>query len=103
MSRLEFKGTRVDYHTAKERVLAYLYSQWQADRMQLSGAATIGSMIWPDCEMRAQGLGGAASRILKRMATENPPLVTWATDRYGWGYRLTFDGVKAAAMITMPI
>lgn len=84
MSRLLFKGTRVDYETAKTRALAAL------DYDQPRPASSIAVAIWPDSEFKAQGGGGAASRILKRMEAEN--LAYWICRRdrdnkaIAWGW-----------------
>lgn len=68
---------RIDYATEKARALAFLAGRGHRDFVF---AAQVGEEIWPDCNLRAQGLGGAASRILKRMEKEG--LARWsASDR----------------------
>lgn len=74
---------RVTYEQAKERALAFL------DRRVPHNPSTIGMHIWPDNNMRAQGLGASAIRILKRMEAEG--LVRWTivnigerTECWGW-------------------
>ena len=57
-------------------------------------ASCVGQAIWPNSEMRAQGLGGAASRVLQGMQKEG--LVKWtANGRSCWGWEITTAGRKA--------
>lgn len=83
------KDQRVDYETAKERALRCLH-----DYGSPVNASWVGQSIWPDNNMRAQGLGAAASRILVRMKKEG--LVRWTSQRTlsaeRWGYVLTSNG-----------
>lgn len=44
----------------------------------------IANKIWPDHSMRAQGAGGAASRVLKRL--EKQGKARWASDASRWGW-----------------
>jgi hypothetical protein len=71
---------RVTYQVAKERVLAFM------KKYVFYHASEVGREIWPGCELRAQGLGAAASRILKRMEGES--LVRQGpserNDAWGW-------------------
>lgn len=49
-------------------------------------ASWIAQFIWPFHEMKAQGAGAAASRILKRMEAEK--LCRWASIGHHWGWVL---------------
>jgi hypothetical protein len=49
-------------------------------------ASWIAQFIWPFHEMKAQGAGAAASRILKRMEREG--LCRWASIKNHWGWVL---------------
>jgi len=86
--RLE-KEQRVPLDEARRRALAYLGFH----RFQLSRASDVGLAIWPHNNLRAQGLGAAASRILKRLINEK--LVAWTSRRGDWGYELTAVGSAA--------
>lgn len=79
----------VSYVQAKIRALGYL-----RDQPGLAKASCVGGAVWPGSELRTQGLGGAASRILKRMKDEN--LVVWDSGHKDWGWKLTSAGRKAA-------
>jgi hypothetical protein len=80
--RIKYKGTRVDYATAKLRALTVL------DNDDPHPASRVAQAIWPDADFKAQGAGGAASRILKRMEREG--LARWTClylrsgKRWGW-------------------
>jgi len=78
----------VDFETASHAVVEYLSRQRKTLRGQpeLASAASIAQAIWPDNQMTAQGAGGAASRILKRM--EKAGRVYWTTRDGGWGWAL---------------
>ena len=69
--------TPVSYDVARERALAVLTNQPLV-------ASSVGQSIWPDSTLRAQGLGGAAARILKRMEREG--LCRWKHDGTSWGW-----------------
>lgn len=71
------KAETVPYDIAKARALGKL------TRSPIP-AATIADAIWPDNKMKAQGAGGAASRILRRMEKEG--LVRWASNERFWGW-----------------
>lgn len=75
---------RIDYPTAKRRAMSYM------SHRRLYKASEIGNAIWPDNNMHAQGLGAAASRILKRMTAEG--IVSWRAVDDNWGYCLTKAG-----------
>lgn len=47
-------------------------------------ASTIAAAIWPDHGMKAQGAGGAATRILKRL--EKRGLCRWMQRGPWWGW-----------------
>lgn len=75
----------VTYEQAKRRAADYMRKQHGMVK-----ASSVGQAIWPTSELRAQGLGGAASRILKRMQNEN--LVVWDSRSGDWGWKLTSAG-----------
>lgn len=79
---------RVDLETAKARALAYLTKH----RFELVAASSIAGAIWPDSEMKAQGAGAAASRILKRLEADGR--ARWTVRGSGrnqhWGWTLVF-------------
>ena len=85
---------RITYDVAKQRALKFLDEEKWPRR-----GACVGQEIWPDNDMRAQGLGAAASRILKRMHKDG--LVYWTYAEVGrfrnWGYRITSVGRKEIA------
>lgn len=62
------------YDQLKERVLHEL----RTGKHELTHKSQIGMIIWPKNTMVAQGLAGAASRIVKRM--ERDKLVYWHFD-----------------------
>ena len=84
---------QVDYETARLRALRLL--RLMSIPMP---AAHVADSIWPNHQMRAQGAGGAATRILKRMAVEG--LVYRSEERSlndkfcSWGWRITKKGVE---------
>lgn len=91
MSTLTNSGTpSVDYPTAKRRALSYLLSRFKQRPGQFSGASAIAGVIWPNHQMKAQGAGAAASRILRRMTKDG--LVRWDSSATGWGYVITSTG-----------
>lgn len=81
--------------TAKARALQHLYKY--PDR--LTAASSVAHSIWPGVAFRAQGAGGAASRILKLLADDG--LAGWTTDHHGdyvnWGWQITKKGRKEHA------
>lgn len=79
----------VSYPQAKIRALAYLRPQHGMVK-----ASSVGNAIWPSSELRSQGLGGAGSRILKRMQDEG--LVIWTSNADDWGWKLTAAGRVAS-------
>lgn len=57
-------------------------------------AACVGAAIWPNSEMRAQGLGGSAARILRGLQKDG--LARWSSNgRQDWGWEITPAGRKA--------
>src|SRR5258708_7714369 len=81
----------VDFDTASAAVVDHL-SQRPKNRhgqFVLTSAAAIAEAIWPGNQMRPQGAGGAASRILHRM--EKRGRVYWTSRDSGssWGWALT--------------
>jgi len=77
------EGQRVTYEVARLRA-------WDAmETYEPTSASSVGGAIWPNANMTGQGLGGAASRILKRMQAED--LAYWVVrhrsgDRKNWGW-----------------
>lgn len=67
----------VPYEVAKKRALTALTSEPRP-------AATIADVIWPDNKMKAQGAGGAAARILRRMEKEGLAHRTVSRNHWGW-------------------
>lgn len=84
------KPMRVSLDVAKQRALAYLLEH----RFTASRANCVALAIWPNHQMRSQGAGAAASRILKRL--ESDGLVKWTSNSREWGWMITAQGVKAA-------
>jgi hypothetical protein len=68
---------RVQLVDARARTLACL------SNVPIS-AATIAAEIWPNHPMTAQGAGGAASRVLKKL--EKDGLAKWAQRDGKWGW-----------------
>lgn len=69
---------RVDMDTAKKRALSAL----SHDPLP---ASCVADAIWPDHQMRAQGAGAAASRILKQL--ERDGKAHWiARTEFRWGW-----------------
>lgn len=68
----------VAYGVARERALTAL------NAAEPKPAAIIADAIWPGHNMHAQGAGGAASRILKRM--EKQGLAHWTSNSRRWGW-----------------
>lgn len=57
-------------------------------------ASYVGAAIWPGNKMRSQGLGGAASRILRGLQKDG--LAHWSSDgQRDWGWKITNAGRKA--------
>src|ERR1700677_406357 len=85
------KHHRVTIQQAKHRALVYLATKRPGE---LINAASVGSAIWPDNNLRAQGLGLAASKTLRILQDER--LVKWDVVEYGkrkdWGYKITSTG-----------
>lgn len=72
----------------RKRALMYLSSQ-----AYCVPASCVGNAIWPSSEMRAQGLGGAASRILRGLQKDG--LANWSSNgRDAWGWEITRAGRK---------
>ena len=84
--------TAVPMAEARARALTFLAS---LDRRDLMVASGVGAAIWPDATMTAQGLGGSASRILRKMQKDG--LVEWTGTEHWWGYRITPAGRSATA------
>jgi len=73
----------------RKKALMYLSSQ-----ACYVPASSVGNAIWPNSEMRAQGLGGAASRILRGLQKDG--LVRWSSNgRNAWGWEITAAGRRA--------
>lgn len=77
---------RVDYETAKQRATKF-FRRYPG----LHAPSTVATAIWPDARFKGQGAGGAASRILRRMADEG--LVKWRcrstlSGIQDWGWEL---------------
>ena len=70
---------RVSIDSAKEAALAALNSAAYP-----VPASWIATFIWPDHQMKAQGAGAAASRILKRLESEGR--CRWASIGHTWGW-----------------
>lgn len=72
---------RVDMETAKARALAALC------RTGVVPASYVAGYIWPDHQMKAQGAGAAASRILRKLQDEGK--ARWFSNGTSWGWKLT--------------
>ncbi len=83
---------RVSYAEARRRALVTLSHRKPLD---LVPAWLVAAAIWPNHRLRAQGAGGAASRILRRMQDEG--LVRWTTFQARTGWTLTSTGRLRAA------
>ena len=86
---------RVPLEVARSRALACLAEEAAREYPRLLSAAWVAMAIWPDNQMRAQGAGAAASRILKTLKVDG--LVVWEVVRPGeiaesWGYCITRAG-----------
>lgn len=68
---------RIDMETAEDRALSALSHEPVP-------ASLIASAIWPDHEMKAQGAGAAASRILKRLEQQGRARWTYRVPHWGW-------------------
>jgi len=77
----------VEFAECQKRALKYLASR---HRSELTKASAVGQEIWPDTNMTSQGLGGAASRILRKLDIDG--LVDWTSERGDWGYLITAKG-----------
>lgn len=89
--RLDDKD-RISLNECRIRALRYLAKQ---PFRQFASASDIGNAIWPNSEMRAQGLGGAASRVLQSLQRDG--LAQWDADgKTGWGWMITRTGRKKA-------
>jgi hypothetical protein len=74
---------RVSYEEAKARALRCM-----KDRRTLYHASQVGADIWPGANLRSQGLGAAASRILKRMESEGLVRQGPSKNNDAWGWYL---------------
>lgn len=82
--------TSVPAEEAIRRALTYLESR---PRLYLAKASEVAYEIWPgENFLRAQGAGGAGSRILRRAEKANPKLATWTSAGDDWGWKITPDG-----------
>jgi hypothetical protein len=72
---------RISIDVAERRALAALPS----GRQRPVPASEIAAAIWPTHEMKPQGAGAAASRILKRL--ERQGKCRWAVQGDWWGWR----------------
>jgi hypothetical protein len=101
MSKLK-PSQRVSLEVAMQRALKYLDAQHPG---QLAKASGVGNAIWPNSNMTGQGLGAAASRVLKTM--QEIDHVVWIVERRNgpgakatnWGYRITLMGRRVARAI----
>lgn len=85
--RLDHKD-RLNLDECRARALRYLAKQPEG---QFASASDVGNAIWPNNEMRAQGLGGAASRVLKTLQRDG--LARWGADgKTWWGWLITLTG-----------
>ncbi len=74
---------RVTYEVAKGRALDCM-----KETRRLYHASEVGLYIWPGCGLRSQGLGAAASRILKRMEGEGIVRQGPSSRNDAWGWFL---------------
>jgi hypothetical protein len=90
------KHQRVNIEFARERALQYLDAERQKLRFYCNAASVAGA-IWPDNDMKAQGAGAAASRVLK--ALEKDGMAIWGSSERGgvkiWGWQITAAGLAA--------
>lgn len=84
------KADKLTLAECRLRALRYL-----AEQPPYAKASCVGAAIWLNSEMRAQGLGGAASRILRGLKKDG--LVEWRarSDSRDWGWQITTAGRKA--------
>lgn len=80
----------VPYEVAKARALDQLPTLDDVTSLKKMPAtpATIAHHIWPEHQMHAQGAGGAAARVLRKMEKEGLT-ARWCGKRYGrnsWGW-----------------
>lgn len=78
---------RVDMATAESRAFAAL------SRVTLNPASHIAGFIWPGHQMKAQGAGAAASRILKVL--ERKGHAGWVSRDGKWGWVRTKGDFKS--------
>ncbi len=76
--------THVSMAVAKRRALAFLKKE--GERNDFIKASQVGLAVWPDSSLRAQGFGGAGSRILKLLEKEG--LVRWHCRDDNWGWQV---------------
>lgn len=72
------EGQRIPIDVAENRALAAL------SVTELRFASDIAAAIWPGHEMKPQGAGAAASRILKRL--ERKGRARWTVRDRSWGW-----------------
>jgi hypothetical protein len=64
----------ITYEVAAKRLLTAI-AMGDKLNIRITNKAQAGDLIWPNNDMKAQGLAGAASRIIKRMEREG--LIIW--------------------------
>lgn len=69
----------VTLEEARRRLIAHALTR---EPGRIYGAAELADVIWPGHNMRAQGAGGAASRVLKKLGH------TWVSRNGSWGWTL---------------
>jgi hypothetical protein len=82
------KSDRLTMADCRKRALVYL-----AKELPYAKSSSVGAAVWPNSELRAQGLGGAAARILHALKKDG--LVRWSSDGSDWGWQITAEGRKA--------
>src|SRR5574337_1356998 len=92
MSRIE-KSQRLSMGECQRRALAYMAEHRPGILLR---ASQIGMHIWPGTNLRSQGLGGAASRVLRLLADDG--MVNWrvSSDGENWGWVITSKGRSQA-------
>lgn len=85
-------GTPVPIAVARRRALSYLSG---LNRLTLAKCNEVGYEIWPGVNMTSQGMGGAASRILRGLQKDG--LAKWVVTpgSNNWGWRITTAGRSA--------
>lgn len=63
-------------------------------------ASSIAAHIWPGHQMRAQGAGAAASRVLKRL--ERQGRARWTANDHSWGWIRTAGNPKETVDAQVP-